>query len=106
MPKYLLKVNYNANGVKGVLKEGGSGRREAATQLIESLGGKLESFYFAWGDVDVYAVADMPDEASAAAAALAVSAGGGATCSTVVLIDQAEIDSASQKTANYRPPGA
>jgi uncharacterized protein with GYD domain len=106
MPKYLLKVNYNANGVKGVLKEGGSSRREAASQLIESVGGKLESFYFAWGDVDVYAVADMPDEASAAAAALAVSAGGGATCSTVVLIDPTEVDKASQKTADYRPPGA
>ena len=106
MPKYLLKVNYNANGVKGVMKEGGSGRREAATQLIESLGGKLESFYFAWGDVDVYAVADMPDAAAAAAAALAVSAGGGATCSTVVLIEAEEIDQAAQKSTDYRPPGA
>ena len=106
MPKYLLKVNYNVNGVKGVMKEGGSGRREAATQLIESVGGKLESFYFAWGDVDVYAVADMPDASAAAAAALAVSAGGGATCSTVVLIEAEEIDKAAQKSTDYRPPGA
>ena len=106
MPKYLLKVNYNVNGVKGVMKEGGSGRREAATQLIESVGGKLESFYFAWGDVDVYAVADMPDAASAASAALAVSAGGGASCSTVVLLEAEEIDQATQKSADYRPPGA
>ena len=105
MPKYLLKVNYNVNGVKGVMKEGGSGRREAATQLIESVGGKLESFYFAWGDVDVYAVADMPDSAAAAAAALAVSAGGGASCSTVVLIEPEEIDKAAQKSTDYRPPG-
>ena len=106
MPKYLLKVNYNANGVKGVLKEGGSGRREAATQLIESVGGKIESFYFAWGDVDVYVIADMPDASAAAAAALAVSAGGGATCSTVVLIEAEEIDKAAQKSTDYRPPGA
>jgi hypothetical protein len=48
----------------------------------------------------------MPDAAAAAAAALAVSAGGGASCSTVVLLEPEEIDQATQKTADYRPPGA
>ena len=106
MPKYLLKVNYTTNGVQGVLKEGGAARRDAARTLIESLGGTMESFYFAWGDVDVYVVVDMPDAASAASAALTVSAGGGATASTVVLLEPEEIDQASHKTGNYRPPGA
>ncbi len=78
----------------------------AATELIESVGGKLESFYFAFGDTDVYCVADFPDNVSAVAAAEAVSAGGGATARTVVLLTAAEVDAAAAKSATYRPPGS
>ncbi|MGD0313591.1 MAG: GYD domain-containing protein [Acidimicrobiales bacterium] len=65
--------------------QGGSARVAAAKDLIEGLGGKMECFYFALGATDVYAIADLPDNASAAATALKVSAGGGATVRTVVL---------------------
>ena len=70
MAKYLVQASYNASGVKGLLNEGGSARRDAAKQLLESLGGKVEAFYFAFGSTDAYVVVDMPDNASAAAAAL------------------------------------
>ena len=70
MAKYLVKASYTASGAKGLLNEGGSARRDAATQLLESLGGKVESFYFAFGSNDAYVVVDMPDNASAAAASL------------------------------------
>ena len=66
MPKYLVEACYNAEGAKGIARDGGSGRHAAAKKAIESLGGKLESFYFAFGDTDVFAVFDLPDNASAA----------------------------------------
>ncbi len=105
MPKYLLEVSYTLDGIKGVKSEGGSARVAAATQAIEGLGGKIESFYFAFGDTDVYVVADYPDNVSVAAAALTVSAGGGAKVQTVVLLTPAEVDAAAAKKTTYRPPG-
>jgi uncharacterized protein with GYD domain len=105
MPKYLLEVKYTRDGVKGLKSEGGTARQVAATSLCESLGGKVESFHFAFGGIDVYVIADFPDDASAAAAALAVGAGGGATVRTVVLLSPAEIDAAVAKPVTFRPPG-
>lgn len=71
LPKYLIGVNYTLDDVKGLKAEGGSARGAAATALIEGLGGTVESFYFAFGDTDVYLIVDMPDTASVAAAATA-----------------------------------
>ena len=106
MPKFLLEVNYTLDGVKGLKSEGGSARVAAATALVEGLGGKVESFHFAFGGTDVYVIVDMPDNVSAAAAALAVSAGGGATARTVILLTAAEADAAAKKQTTYRPPGS
>ena len=72
MAKYLIEASYTADGVKGLLKDGGSARREAATQLMETLGGKVEAFYFSFGSSDAYVILDMPDNVSLAAAVLAV----------------------------------
>ena len=96
MSKYLVEASYTAEGVKGVLKEGGSGRRAAIEQLITGAGGKVESFYFVFGDDDVIVVVDMPDNATMAAVSLAVSAAGSATT---------EIDAATKKSIEYRAPG-
>jgi len=106
MPKYLLEVNYTLDGIKGLKAQGGSARVAAATELIEGLGGKIESFNFAFGSADVYVIADFPDNVSAASAALTVSAGGGATARTVVLLTAAEVDAAAAKKTTYRPPGS
>jgi uncharacterized protein with GYD domain len=105
MPKYLLQVNYTLDGIRGVQKEGGVRRRAAAEALIKSLGGTMDAFYYAFGDTDVYVIADMPDQASMAAAAIAVSAAGGATVKTTVLLAPEEIDAAGKKSPSYRPPG-
>jgi uncharacterized protein with GYD domain len=105
MPKYLLQVNYTLEGVRGLHKEGGSSRRAAAEKLIKSVGGTMDAFYFAFGDTDVFLIADMPDQASMAAAALAVAAAGGATIKTTVLLAPEEIDIANTKSPSYRPPG-
>ena len=105
MGKYLLEVKYTLDGIRGLRAEGGSARVAAATQAIEGVGGKIDSFYFAFGEADVYVVADYPDNVSVAAAALAVSAGGGATVRTVVLLTPAELDAAAATKTTYRPPG-
>jgi len=105
MPKYLLQVNYTKEGVSGLRKEGGSARRAAAEQLVKSLGGSIESFYYAFGDNDAVCIIEMPDHASMSAAALAIAASGAVTGKTTVLITPEEVDAAVKKTPNYRAPG-
>jgi uncharacterized protein with GYD domain len=106
MPKFLFEASYTLDGVKGVQSEGGTSRRDAVAQVAESVGGQLESFYFAFGDRDAYVVVDLPDHESAAAVALTVNAGGGATVRTVVLLTPDEVDAATKRSVEYRPPGA
>ena len=105
MPKYLLKVCYTADGAKGVLKDGGTKRKQAAQALVESVGGKLESMYFAFGETDVYAIADLPDNATAAAVSLALGASATTTGTVTVLMTPEEVDQAAKKTVKYTPPG-
>jgi uncharacterized protein with GYD domain len=105
MAKYLFEARYTVEGAKGLTREGGTGRRKAIMSMVESLGGKLESFYYAFGDVDAYVIVDLPDNISASAAALAVNQAGGASVKTVVLIPPEDIDKAGKKAADYRPPG-
>ena len=105
MSKYLLKVNYTADGAQGLIQDGGSRRRAVAQKLAESVGGRIESFYFAFGNTDAYVIADVPDAASAAAVALTVSSSGGAAIRTVVLMTPEDVDAASKKSPLYSAPG-
>ena len=105
MAEYLLQVNYTTEGAKGLVKDGGSKRRSAAQMAAESLGGRVESMYFAFGDTDAYVVAEMPDNASAAAISLALAASGGATSRTTILMTPEEMDQATRKMPTYKPPG-
>jgi len=106
MPKYLVTASYTPEGARGVLRAGGTSRRDAVAKLAEDLGGSLESFYFAFGGTDVFVVLDLPDNESAAAASLAVGASGAATAQVVVLLAPADIDTASQRAVSYRAPGS
>ena len=106
MPKYLLEANYTLQGVSGLLEKGGSARKSAAQAAIKSAGGKMDSFYFAFGGTDVFIVMDMPDNQAAAAVALTVSAAGGVTAKTTVLLTPEDIDEASSRTVKYSPPGS
>ena len=105
MGKYLIRANYSHSGLQGLLKEGGSGRRTALTNTVESLGGSMESFYYAFGDSDVYAIAELPDDASAATFSLQISAAGAIDVDLTVLIEPETIDAASKKEIAYRLPG-
>lgn len=106
MAKFLVEANYLSKGINGLLKEGGTRRREAVDELFASLGGRVEAFYFVFGDRDVIIIGELPDNTSAAALALRVNAAGVTTCKTTVLLTPKEIDDAVTRTSTYRPPGS
>ena len=106
MPKYLFQGSYTLEGVRGILRDGGSKRRAAAQQALESVGGKVEAFYFTFGKNDVVAIVDAPDNVSVAAVSLAIAAAGGFNGHTTVLLTPEETDEAVKKAVKYRAPGA
>ena len=107
MSKYLIKVSYSIDGLKGVMKSGGTSRVDAVTKAVTGLGGSIESFYFAFGGVDVYVLAEAPNNVAAAALAAAVgSSGAVARYETVVLLSPSEIDDAMRMAVDYTPPGS
>jgi uncharacterized protein with GYD domain len=105
MAKYLLKGNYVGEGVTGLRLEGGTRRRAAIDALVTSVGGMLEGVYFAFGETDIYVVADLPDHASAVALTLAANATGAVAVTTTVLLTPEEMDAAAHLDPQYRAPG-
>ena len=105
MAKYLVTGSYTSEGLKGLLKEGGSGRRRAVEEAVKSMGGHLEAYYFAFGDNDVIVIVDVPDHVTAAALAIGISATGTVGAKTTVLLTPEEIDQATKKTLSFRPAG-
>lgn len=106
MPMFLVRGHYTAEGLKGLMKEGGTGRKAAVTKAVESLGGKVHAFYFGLGEYDVYVLAELPDAVAATTIALAAVASGAITLNTVQLLSPDDVDAAIKKTVNYRSPGA
>jgi uncharacterized protein with GYD domain len=105
MPRYLFEVSYTREGVAGVLAEGGSSRRDAVAAAAASLGGQLEGFYFAFGDRDAFVLMDLPDDEAAATAAMTATASGSSAVKTTVLLTPEQVDEASKRAIEYRPPG-
>jgi len=105
MAKYLIEASYTSEGAKGLLKDGGSKRRTATEQAIKNVGGKLEAFYFAFGNRDALIIVDAPDHASIVATSLAVNASGAVRTRTTVLLTPEEIDQAAKKSVHYTAPG-
>ena len=106
MAKFLIQASYTADGAKGILKEGGSARKAQIGQILEKLGGRVEAFYYAFGESDVVAIFEAPDTATATALSMAVNASGGVKLKTTPLITPEEIDQATKKSISYRAPGA
>jgi uncharacterized protein with GYD domain len=105
MPKYLVQFSYTGEGLKGLAKEGGSKRREVIEQLVNIMGGKLEAYYFCYGEYDGIAIVDGRDMVSHIAGILAINGSGLVKTKTTVLITPEEIDQAVKKIPTYRPPG-
>lgn len=106
MAKYMMRVSYTAEGTKGLLKVGGSNRRQEVERLMKQAGGSLEAIYWAFGEDDVIAISDVPDNVTAAALALSISSTGAVSVTTTVLLTAEEIDEATKKQVDYRPPGS
>jgi uncharacterized protein with GYD domain len=109
MPKYLGRSSYTLEGIKGLIKEGGSGRRDAVEQIIKALGGTLEAYYYALGETDLFFIADLPDNVSVTAGSLLANAAGANTVCVTALLTPEEVDQAAELVAKvsseYRAPG-
>ena len=105
MGRYLLQGSYTTEGIKGVLKEGGTGRRAAVEAATKTLGGKVEAFYYAFGETDVFVIVDGIDDTTMAAFAMGVAATGTVRIRTTVLMTPEEIDQAAKKTLAFRAAG-
>jgi uncharacterized protein with GYD domain len=105
MPKYLVRGSYSNDGLKGLLEEGGSKRREASEQAVKALGGRLEAFYYAFGDDDFVIIVELPSNVDASALSLTANATGAVKSRMTVLITPEEVDQATKKTVKFRPPG-
>jgi uncharacterized protein with GYD domain len=106
MPKYMFEANYTADGLAGLKEASASSRAKAVSDMATGLGGSLESFHFAFGDVDAYVVVDLPDDEAAAAAAFTVGASSLTKVKTVKLLTLDEADAAISRSVSYRPPGS
>ncbi|HAH23658.1 MAG TPA: GYD domain protein [Prolixibacteraceae bacterium] len=106
MKKYLIKGTYNTDGIKGLMKEGGTGRKNAIEKMLATIGGKVEAFYYAFGEDDVYVIVELPDDITAASVGLRVNAAGLVKICLTVLLTPEDIDAASNKQVTYRAPGA
>jgi uncharacterized protein with GYD domain len=104
MPRYLFVGNYSPQGSKGVLAAGGTSRRAAIEKMVSDLGGRVETFDFAFGSDDVYTIVELPDARTATAIALTVNGSGAINLRTVVLMTPEEVDAAGQVQPDYQPP--
>jgi uncharacterized protein with GYD domain len=106
MPTYLGQVSYGAEGWKALMSDP-QDRMEKIRPAIEQLGGKLIGGWFSFGDYDIVALYEFPDNASAAAFSIAAAAGGAVkSFSTTPLLTVEEAMEAMRKAgeSSYRPP--
>lgn len=106
MPKYLVRASFTQDGIRGTVKEGGTARKEVVERLAQSSGSKLEAYYYAFGEHDLYAIIDAPNNVAAATASVTVAAAGIAKVETIVLLTPEEMDEVAGKSVAYRAPGA
>ena len=104
MPKYLVQGSYTEQGLQGLLKEGGSGRRAMVEKLASEMGGKLEAFYFTFGSDDFVIILDLPSNIDMAATAIVAQASGMVKSRVTVLMAPEDVDQAVQRKVDFRPP--
>ena len=104
MPKYLVQGSYTEQGLKGLMKEGGSGRRAMVEKLAGEMGGRLEAFYFAFGGDDFVIILDLPGNIDMAATAIVAQASGMVKSRVTVLMEPEDVDQAVKRKVDFRPP--
>ena len=108
MPSFLQQVSYSREGLQALIKNP-QNRIDHVRSVIEKLGGKIQTAWFSFGEYDVVAIAELPDNVSAAALSMAFAAGG--SCNkvhTTPLLSPAEAMEAMKKAGatGYRPASA
>lgn len=106
MPKYLVTGEYIGDGIAGLLKEGGTGRRAAVKALVKSVGGKVDAMYYGTNGTDVILLVDLPGDETAAAVCLTVNSTGSVSIDATRVLTPEELDAAVKKAPKYRAPGA
>lgn len=106
MAKFLIRGSYTAEGARGLMKEGGTGRKAAVQKALEGLGGTLDSMFYTFGTDDIIVICDVPDAISGLALSLAVNASGAARISTTPILSVEDVDAACKKAVSYRPAGS
>jgi uncharacterized protein with GYD domain len=107
MAMYLTRFSYTSETWARMIEKP-EDRREAARSYIESVGGKLHGFWYAFGECDGWNLWEAPDNVSMAAVALAIGSGGAlSSYETTVLLSVEELMEAlgKAKSVRYRPPG-
>ncbi len=102
MARYLVQARYTESGLREILNEGGSKRAEVMGKVIRSLGGAVESFFYALGDTDVYVIINLPDNVNACAFSIATIASGAVMVKTTVLLTPEEVDEATELACKSR----
>jgi uncharacterized protein with GYD domain len=105
MPKYLVQGRYTTEGIQGLIKDSASGRRADVQAAVRAAGGKVEAFYYAFGDDDVVVIVDLPSNIMAAALVLTTSGSGAVRVRTTPLLTVEEVDQALEVKTEYRAPG-
>ncbi len=105
MSRYMFIARYDSAGAQGVLAKGGRARATAIEKATAALGGRMETFDFAFGEDDVYTLCELPDNQAAAAVALAVNSTGLVHVRTVVLMTPEDVDAATRQNVSYSAPG-
>jgi uncharacterized protein with GYD domain len=106
VPKYLISANYTAEGMAGVRAAGAKARVDAVATMLEAMGGRLESFHFAFGETDVFVIAEAPDDEAVAAVSIAINGSGAVSTRTTKLLTVDQVDEALRRTVDYHPPGS
>ena len=107
MPLYMTRFSYTPETWAKLVKNP-EDRRGAATEYIESVGGKLHGFWYAFGEHDAFTLWEAPDNVAMAATAIAISAGGAVSSfETTPLVSVEEMITALERASSisYRPPG-
>ena len=105
MPKYLVQARYTTEGIQGLIRDSASGRRADVQAAVTALGGKVEAFYYVFGDDDVVMILDLPNSIKAAALALTTSGSGAVRVRTTPLLTVEDVDQALEIKTQYRAPG-
>jgi uncharacterized protein with GYD domain len=109
MARYLYLGQYHADGLQGIIAEGGTSRAEETRALFERVGGRIETHFWAFGsDCDFVIIADVPDHVAAHAPAILASATGRMDVRCIPLFSPEDLDAMSEvaRETIYRAPGA